>query len=105
MLFVVSLQTFGLNAAAKHLQDWSGPASSDLSLEAERQSFVLGLSHSRHEGETRRSQLTIKSTHLLLRPCMYVQGRGMCFSLNVFMSAINVMCMSEDDSDQVTVSG
>ena len=70
MLFVVSLQTFGLNAA-KHLQDsrtagqqdWSGPASSDLSLEAERQSLVLGLSHSRHEGETRRSQLTIKSTH------------------------------------------
>ena len=44
MLFVVSLQTFGLNAA-KHLQDsrtagqqdWSGPASSDLSLEAERE--------------------------------------------------------------------
>ena len=48
MLFVVSLQTFGLNAAAKHLQDsrtagqqdWSGPASSDLSLEAEREAVT-----------------------------------------------------------------
>ena len=41
---------------------------------------------------------------LLLWQCMYVHRRGMFFSLNVFMSAINVMCMSEDGSDQVTDS-